>query len=87
MAAVTAAKVRRCARCDRRVRSGADWAVSIGDDVDDRGFGVVTEIYCPRWTTAEEHTEREINDATSDYVWRNDRVALWPKRNETASLN
>jgi uncharacterized protein with PIN domain len=81
-----AAKMKRCARCNRQVRSGADWAVSI-DDVDDRGYGVVTEIYCPECTTAEERTEREINDATSNYVWRGDRVAMCPKCSQTAELN
>jgi phage FluMu protein Com len=78
-----AAKVKRCGRCNRLVRSGTDWAVSISD-VDDSGFGVVDAIYCPRCTTADEHTEQEINDATSDYIWRAGRVAMYPKSSETA---
>lgn len=78
-----ASRVRRCARCDRRVRGGADWAVIIAD-MDDRGFGVVTEVLCPDCTTAEEYTQREINDSTVKYVWNNGRVALWPKVSETA---
>lgn len=74
-----AAKIQRCARCDRRVRSGSDWAVSIGDR-DREGFGVVTEIYCGDCQTLEEGIERAVNDAMADYVWRGDRVAVWPKR-------
>ena len=30
-------------------------------------------------TTAAEHTQREIKDATTDYVWIGDRVARYPK--------
>jgi hypothetical protein len=52
--------------------------------MDDRGFGVVTEVLCPDCTTAEEYTQREINDSTVKYVWNNGRVALWPKVSETA---
>ena len=75
-----AAKVKRCARCDRRVRSGTDWTVAI-DDVDDRGYGVVTEIYCPKCTTDAERTQCDVNDATVRYVWNatGDRVARYPK--------
>ena len=77
------AKVKRCARCNRRLRTaGADWAVAI--DMDQDGFGTVVEVYCPDCTTAEEHTRREINDATSDYIWSGDRVAMWPKFPEPA---
>ncbi len=78
-----AAKLKRCTRCNRRVRSGADWAVSI-DSIDDHGFGVVAELYCPRCTTDEEHLRREINDSTCDYVWVGVRVAMLPKFPETA---
>jgi hypothetical protein len=76
-------KIKRCTRCNRRLRSGADWAVSI-DSVDDRGYGVVTEVYCPDCTTAEEHIQREINDSTVDYIWSGDRVAMYPKIHEPA---
>ncbi len=80
-----AAKLVRCARCKRRLRSSVDaWAVAI-DDPDDRGFGVVTAVWCPDCTTDEEHIEREINDATSDYVWSGERVACWPKRARAAN--
>ena len=71
-----AAKVKRCAR--RLRNKGADWAVAI-DDRDEHGFGTVPEVYCPDCTTAEEHIQREINDATSNYIWRGDRVGLFPK--------
>lgn len=76
-----AAKVERCARCGRRRRSGIDWAVEIGD-FDDSGFGVADVLYCPECTTTEEHIQREINDATTDYIWRGERVAMYPKRDE-----
>jgi hypothetical protein len=73
-----AAKIKRCARCSRRMRGHcAGWACSI--DVDDDGLGTVTEFYCPDCTTAAEHTQREINDATTRYVWRGGRVARLPK--------
>lgn len=79
-----AAKIKRCARCNRRLRSGADWAVSM-TDFDDHSYGVVAEIWCPDCTTPEEHIQREINDATVDYIWSGDRVAMYPKIHETAS--
>jgi hypothetical protein len=73
-----AAKIKRCARCSRRMRGQrAEWACSI--DIDDEGLGTVTEFYCPDCTTAEEHTQRAINDATTSYVWHGGRVARYPK--------
>jgi hypothetical protein len=77
-----AAKVKRCARCDRRMRNGVEWAC--GMDIDEEGLGTVAEFYCPDCTTAAEHTQREINDATTTYVWYGDRVARFPKYQETA---
>jgi hypothetical protein len=74
---MAATKIRRCTRCGRRLRNGAEWACSI--DFGDDGLGNVTELYCPECTTTEEHLRREINDATTDYVWFGERVAMFPK--------
>lgn len=74
-----AAKVKRCARCGRRCRSGADWAVALDLKEQEQDLRTVTEIWCPDCTTSEEHTEREINDATVDYRWVGDKVRMWPK--------
>jgi hypothetical protein len=77
-AMMATAKIQRCSRCGRRLRnSGADWACFI--DFGDDALGAVTETYCPKCTTSEEHIRREINDATTDYVWVDDRVAMFPK--------
>jgi hypothetical protein len=77
-----AAKVRRCARCDRRLRkSGADWTCWIKIDPSD-GLGTVPEVYCPDCTTTEEHLQREVNDATVDYRWLGERLAMYPKIHE-----
>jgi hypothetical protein len=74
-----AIKTKRCARCDRRLRGAAtDWAVAI-DAPDDNGYGVVSEIYCPDCTTAQEHTQATVNDTLCNYVWRRDRVGMFPK--------
>jgi hypothetical protein len=74
-----AAKVRRCGRCSRRLRNfGADWAVALDLDLDDH-LRTVAEVWCPECTTSEEHIQREINDATTDYRWIGDKVAMWPK--------
>jgi hypothetical protein len=35
----------------------------------------VGRVVCPDCATAEEHLQREINDATTDYVWYGERVA------------
>ena len=76
-------KPKRCARCNRRLRGDrAQWAVGI--DLDADGFGAVTELYCPKCTTTEEHIRREINDATLDYIWVGDRILMRPKLPETA---
>ena len=65
-------------RCDRRLRgAGIDWACGIA--LDDDHTGVVDEFLCPGCITAEEHTTREVNDATTDYIWIGDRVQMWPK--------
>jgi hypothetical protein len=73
-----AAKVKRCSRCNRRLRgTGAAWLCLI--DLDDDGWGSVPGVVCPGCTTDEEHTQREINDAITDYVWRGDRLTLFPK--------
>jgi len=75
-----AAKVNRRARCDRRMRNAAtaiEWVCAI--DIDDEDLGTVTEVYCPKCATSEEHLQREINDSTTRYVWFGDRVARFPK--------
>jgi hypothetical protein len=75
------AKVKRCGRCDRRLRNegtAADWAVALDPD-GASNFKVPTEIWCPSCTSVEEHVQREINDSTVDYLWRGDRVLMWPK--------
>lgn len=74
-----AAKIKRCARCSRRLRgAGTDWAAALELDNDDH-LRTVTEVYCPECTTSEEHITREINDATTDYRWVGDHVVMWPK--------
>jgi hypothetical protein len=79
-----AAKVRRCARCDRRLRgAAADWCVEMGNYATD-GYGEVMAVVCPDCTTAEEHVQREINDSTTDYIWRGERVARFPKFPQSA---
>jgi hypothetical protein len=78
---------RLCSRCDRRLRgAGDDWAASI-TDADYNGYGIVTEVYCADCTTFEERLIREINDSTNNYVWRDGRVALWPKTTTIPALN
>ena len=80
-----AEKVKRCARCNRRLRNTAtatDWAVALAPD-GDTNFKVVEEIWCPDCTSSDEHLEREINDATVDYLWRGDRILMWPKAAST----
>jgi hypothetical protein len=73
-----AAKSKRCARCDRRMRkSGEGWACAMS--IDEEGLGLVTDVYCPACTTDEEHLQRQINDALTNYVWYGDRVARFPK--------
>jgi hypothetical protein len=79
-----AAKVKRCDRCDRRLRNaGADWCVEIGN-YDADGYGEVMTVVCPDCTTSAEHLQREIGDATTDYRWRGERVARFPKYPQTA---
>jgi hypothetical protein len=80
-----AKKTERCARCNRRLRDGAQWACAI--DLDTDSLGTVTELYCPKCTTTDEHTRREINDATLDYIWVGDRVLMRPKLPETYAGN
>jgi hypothetical protein len=76
---VMAAKVKRCGRCNRRLRGAAvEWVCDIS--LDDDGLGAVTEVYCPKCATDGEHMQREINDATTDYVWYGERVARHPKQ-------
>jgi hypothetical protein len=82
-----AAKVKRCARCDRRLRGAADdWCAELGN-FDPDGYGEVTAIICPSCATVEEHLAREISDAMTDYEWLGDRVARFPKFPKYPVLN
>ena len=75
-----AAKIQRCARCSKRLRNGGDdWAVAIDISGED-GMGEVAELYCGACTTTAEHIQRQINDATTDYVWYGDKLARIPKK-------
>jgi hypothetical protein len=75
-----ASKVRRCARCHRRLRRGRQWACALRRGAD--GLADVTELYCPDCTTPEEHTRREINDAAMDYIHVGGRLLVLPKVSE-----
>jgi hypothetical protein len=72
-----ASKVRRCARCHRRLRRGRQWTCGIDRGAD--GLADVTELYCPTCTTPEERARREINDSTLDYAWVSGRLLTVPK--------
>lgn len=75
-----AAKVRKCARCRRRLRGGGDdWSVALELDEHNEDLRSPGEIWCGGCTTELEYLEREINDSTVDYLWRGDRVLMWPK--------
>jgi hypothetical protein len=79
-----AAKVRRCGRCDRRLRGAAvEWVCDI--ELDEEGLGTVAEVYCPDCATATEHLAREVNDATVRYVWYGDKLARFPRVLEAQS--
>lgn len=77
-----AAKIQRCARCNRRLRNEAtatDWAVSIVTD-HETNLSRVDEVWCDRCQSDDEHVEREIRDAATDYVWiTTERFQCWPK--------
>ena len=74
-----AARVRRCERCNRRLRGAAnEWVVEMGN-YDPDGYGEVLSVICPDCATGEEHLEREIANSTTDYHWRGERVARYPK--------
>lgn len=80
---MAATKVQRCARCNRRLRnprgSGADWAVLVVTD-QKTSLSRADEFICPGCTTAEENVQRELNDASSDYVWVTpEQFQIWPK--------
>jgi hypothetical protein len=74
-----AAKVRRCSRCDRRLRGAAlEWGV----DLDRGSDALITPgaVICPDCQTKGERVERERNDRDFDYVWVNaERLSMWPK--------
>jgi hypothetical protein len=74
-----AKKVQRCARCDRRCRSGDSWAVALDLEAGSDCLRTASEIYCPDCTTAEEHTQKEVNDAGNFYIWSGDYVSMWPR--------
>jgi hypothetical protein len=76
-----ATKIRRCARCHRRLRRGRQWTSAIYRGAD--GLADVTELlYCPTCTTPEERARREINDSTMDYAWVSGRLLMVPKVSE-----
>ena len=74
-----AAKVKRCGRCDRRVRGAATgWGVAL--DIDEDKLCTPAEILCPACQTDHETTTRENNDRGHDYVWvDSQRLSMWPK--------
>lgn len=55
------AKVCRCERCGRRMRSSAGWNMTLE-------AGVIVGYLCPGCQTPEENAEAEINEATLDYA-------------------
>jgi len=72
------AKVRRCDRCDRRLRGAAlGWGVQLDFGADQ--LASTGDVLCPDCQTDAEQSARENNDRDYDYVWRGDRVSLWPK--------
>lgn len=74
-----AAKVRRCGRCNRRLRGAAmDWMVELNFDDDE--LATPGEINCPDCQTDTEAAERQSNDRDYDYVWVDgERISMWPK--------
>lgn len=79
-----AGRLKRCARCNRRMRnpasSGGDWACSIVHLDGNERVGAVTEVWCPDCITTEEHLQREINDSTTSYTQLGGNlISMWPK--------